>query len=82
MYQFLSKIQQYSFCIHGDTYKLVEHSESVNTADMAILFKSYHEFQTSDWGDSSWYELIILASLIWEKSIIYGYPCWELYLIY
>jgi hypothetical protein len=44
----LSKIQQYSFCIQGDTYELVEHSESVNTADIAILFNSYLEFQTSD----------------------------------
>jgi hypothetical protein len=31
-------------CIQGDTYELVEHSESVNTADIAILFNSYLEF--------------------------------------
>jgi hypothetical protein len=71
----MSKIQQYSFCIQGDTYELVEHSESANTADIAVFFNSYLEFWTSDWGDSSWVELIILYSLIWEKSIIYGYPC-------
>jgi hypothetical protein len=28
----------------GDTYKLVEHLESVNTADIATLFNSYLEF--------------------------------------
>jgi hypothetical protein len=30
--------------IHKDTYELVEHSESANTADIAILFNSYLEF--------------------------------------
>jgi hypothetical protein len=45
--------------------------ESVNTADIAILFNSYLEFQTSDWGDSSWDELIISASLIWKKSPLF-----------
>jgi hypothetical protein len=40
----MSKIQQYSFCIQGDTYELVEHSESANTADIVILFNSYLEF--------------------------------------
>jgi hypothetical protein len=78
----LSNIQQYSFRIQGDTYELVEHSESANTADIAVFINSYLEFLTSDWGDSSWYELIISYSLIWEKFIIYGYPCWEIYLIY
>jgi hypothetical protein len=45
--------------------------ESVNTADKAILFNSYLEFWTSDWGDSSWDELIISASLIWEKKPLF-----------
>jgi hypothetical protein len=60
----------------------LEVPESVNTADITILFNSYLEFLTSDWGDSSWDELIISYSLIWEKSIIYGYLFLELHLIY
>jgi hypothetical protein len=68
-------MQPYLFWIQGDTYESVEHSESADTADIAILFNSYLEVQTSDWGDPSWDELIISASLIYEKSIIYGDPC-------
>jgi hypothetical protein len=32
------QIHRYLFCIQRDTYELVEHLESVNTTDIAILF--------------------------------------------
>jgi hypothetical protein len=57
--------------------EILEVLESVNTADIAILSNSYLEFQTSDWGDSSWVELIILASLIWENPLFLEIPDWS-----